>query len=480
MRLDVLHGRDSNFLVIACYAAIAAFFLLYGFVSGYNPLVGVIFILVVALSLLVFYNIRAGIFIALMAIPMDRMAKLTPQGTLTVAKVIILITLVTWFIKTLVYKDDKLVTVPVQSVIGILGLLFLVFTFTSIVNAQGKVLVIGQLFRRTNLFFLYIILVGLIRDKDSLMKASWFLLAALVVVSLMGIYELVTEIPILTYAGIEANIADTAAEGFRIIGPTGDPDFHTVAMNFGVGITLMYFYAYRTIWLRVLLSFFFVLFVINILGSGSRGGLVAFLAIIMTFWFFIKFKYKWLIAFSGFAIMAIIFAGLLTYQSGGVGRYTGKTGGKTIGWRLGWSEMGMEMYKTHPILGIGTGNFMVLYHKYSVPAVPKEAKLAHNSFVQALVENGIFGFSVYLGLYLVSLWNCWRVMRSTDDRWLHAMSVTFFALTIGFGLFALTSNILENEDYWILFAFSVITLYVFRKEEQSKGAEPCAETAEVV
>jgi len=470
MRLDVLHRRDVPFLTIACYVAIAAFFLLYGVVSGYTPIVGVIFVLLAALSILIFYNIRAGVLLAFVSIPMDRMAKLTPDGTLTVAKVVILITLATWFVKSLIYKDDKLVSVPVQSFLGILGVLFLVFSLTSVINAQSTAAVIGQLFRRTNLFFLYLMLVAIIRDRDLLIKVLWFFLVALVLVSFMGIYELVTEIPILSYAGLEANIADTAAEGYRIIGPTGDPDFHTLAMNMGVGITFIFFYAYRYIWLRAILAFFFLLFIANILGSGSRGGLVAFLSITMTFWFFIKFRYKWLIASCGVALMVFIFLGMVMYQSGGVGRYTGETGGKTIVWRLGWSEMGMAMFKSHPILGIGTANFMVQYHKYTVPTVPKAPILMHNSFVQVLVENGILGLFTYIGLYLVSLWNCWRVMRHSNDRWLHAMSVTFFAITIGFGLFALTSNVLENEDYWILFAFSVITLYLFRKEEFTKSA----------
>jgi len=462
--LDILHKSNAGLLTMAGYAVIVLGALLYGIVSGAAPLTGVVLVLLVSFAMLVAYNINVGILLALVAIPMDRMAKLTPDGTLTVAKVVILITLATWLVKALLYKDDKLVSVPLQSLIGILGILLLVFTLTSIVNAQGKAVVIGQLFRRTNLLFLYLMLVALIRDRDLFIKALWFLLAALIVVSFMGLYELVTEVPILRYAGIEANIADTAAEGFRIIGPTGDPDFHTVAMNMGAGLSLMYLYAYRSIWLRVLLVFFFLLFVANILGSGSRGGLVALISIIMTYWFFIKLRHKWLLAIGGLALMSLIFMALLTYQSGGVGRYTGKTGGKTIGWRVGWSEMGMAMYKDHPILGIGTGNFMVQYHRHSVPVVPKEPKLVHNSFVQVLTENGIFGFAAYLGLYLVSLWNCWRIMRSSDDRWLHAISVSFFAITIGLGLFALTSNVMENEDYWILFAFSVIALYVFRKE----------------
>jgi len=386
-----------------------------------------------------------------------------------VATVVIVITLATWFLKAVLSKDDKLTPVPVQSFIGVLGLFFLIFTFTSIINAQSRAVVIGQLLRRTNLLLLYVVLVAMIRDREHLQKAIWFLLGALVVVSFMGLYELITEIPILTYAGIKANIADTAAEGFRIIGPTGDPDFHTVAMNLGAGISLTYFYIYRSARLRVLLAFFFLLFVLNILGSGSRGGLVAFLAIVGVFWFFIRLKHKWFLAIGTVAIMVLVCVGLLMYQSGGVGRYTGKTGGKTIGWRIGWSEMGLAMYKTHPIIGIGTGNFTTLYHKYSVPVVPKEPKLAHNSFIQVLVENGILGFIPYISIYVVALGSLWGVMRYSEDRRLHALGVAFFAITIGFGLFALTSNILENEDYWLVFAFSVITAYVFRQERKARA-----------
>jgi len=83
-----------------------------GLLFGYSPRTGFIIFTVIGLFTFIFYKPHLGILIALFAIPFDRLGKITPEGTLTVAKVFILFTMLAWLIKALLSKDDRLAAYP--------------------------------------------------------------------------------------------------------------------------------------------------------------------------------------------------------------------------------------------------------------------------------------------------------------------------------------------------------------------------------
>lgn len=65
-----------------------------------------------------------------------------------------------------------------------------------------------------------------------------------------------------------------------------------------------------------------------------------------------------------------------------------------------WSD-GLQLMKTSPVFGIGKGNF------------EEEIKLsAHNSFVQAYVETGLFGGTLFFGAFVFALWALWNLQKS--------------------------------------------------------------------
>jgi putative inorganic carbon (HCO3(-)) transporter len=61
---------------------------------------------------------------------------------------------------------------------------------------------------------------------------------------------------------------------------------------------------------------------------------------------------------------------------------------------------GLEMFKAHPLFGVGAGNFTE-YHELT----------AHNSFVLAFAELGAFGYFFWLSFVLLSVSMAWRVAR---------------------------------------------------------------------
>jgi putative inorganic carbon (hco3(-)) transporter len=64
-----------------------------------------------------------------------------------------------------------------------------------------------------------------------------------------------------------------------------------------------------------------------------------------------------------------------------------------------WYE-GLDMFKTHPLLGVGFGNF-----------TDYNPLTAHNSFVLVLAETGFLGFMAWLAFVGYGFWMMWRLLR---------------------------------------------------------------------
>ncbi len=70
-------------------------------------------------------------------------------------------------------------------------------------------------------------------------------------------------------------------------------------------------------------------------------------------------------------------------------------------------KVALEMWRDHPLIGVGFGdlNFVTLSQNY---LSAHNVNVVHNSFMQALVHTGIFGFTFFTGAFLYGLWFLWR------------------------------------------------------------------------
>jgi O-antigen ligase len=154
-----------------------------------------------------------------------------------------------------------------------------------------------------------------------------------------------------------------------------------------------------------------------------------------------------------------------------VERYTGEAGGKSLVYRLGWTEMAFQMIKDHPWVGSGTGNFVKLYNRYSptIPQIPRDPYWAHNSFLQTWAENGVLAFVAYAALYVVAAGAMLKVIWRTTDPGLRRLAVLLLATVCAYFLFAGTSNILENENYWIVFSMVTVISALAREQGEAPG-----------
>jgi O-antigen ligase len=96
--------------------------------------------------------------------------------------------------------------------------------------------------------------------------------------------------------------------------------------------------------------------------------------------------------------------------------------GRTVIWRAGW-----EIFRVHPFLGIGANAFRVIVSRVLAEPIRlgdrDPAPPAHNTFLSVLVEQGIFGFTLFCAL-LVSLALSLRGMPPFPKRlWIVSLAV---------------------------------------------------------
>jgi O-antigen ligase len=75
-----------------------------------------------------------------------------------------------------------------------------------------------------------------------------------------------------------------------------------------------------------------------------------------------------------------------------------------------WQAAG-NMYLTHPWLGVGVGNYNVVYPQYALPDWQISEGQAHNYFLQALAETGLVGLLAYLAMLGIALGTGWQAVR---------------------------------------------------------------------
>jgi O-antigen ligase len=98
--------------------------------------------------------------------------------------------------------------------------------------------------------------------------------------------------------------------------------------------------------------------------------------------------------------------------------------GRKIIWRGA-----LNMAKEHPLLGVGSNNFMMQFSSYQRPEEPRAmAQRAFNYFLQILTEKGALGLLAYGALLIAFAWvTCSPALRRGRPRRLDSAALLFLA-----------------------------------------------------
>lgn len=84
--------------------------------------------------------------------------------------------------------------------------------------------------------------------------------------------------------------------------------------------------------------------------------------------------------------------------------------------RLAHWVAGIRMFRAHPLLGVGAGNYGAAYQTYKVPGWDESLTHAHNYYINAAAETGALGLLALLAVIGAAIWVAWSATRATDWR----------------------------------------------------------------
>jgi O-antigen ligase len=166
--------------------------------------------------------------------------------------------------------------------------------------------------------------------------------------------------------------------------------------------------------------------------SGSRGGMAAFAAQMILLVAFVVKRRKNLKAAVALGTFLVVALGLLVWLGGGelvervASIHSGARTELSGGTRLTIDREALKMFAEKPVLGWGLGVFPEVFPQFSSLATNLKVGMAHNDYLQLLVEMGALGFATVLW-FLLTLF-CSALKKLKDQPTDTNTTVTLAAL----------------------------------------------------
>lgn len=113
-------------------------------------------------------------------------------------------------------------------------------------------------------------------------------------------------------------------------------------------------------------------------------------------------------------------------------------------WRAGWL-----MFNRAPWLGVGTGQYSVVYPSVAVPRWSDPLGHAHNVLLNVMAEGGLLSLATYLGLMGAALWTAWRAARATRG-WQRGLALGALGLMGHLLAHNMVDNLYVHEMYLLV------------------------------
>lgn len=167
---------------------------------------------------------------------------------------------------------------------------------------------------------------------------------------------------------------------------------------------------------KILFIFAFLILLFHLFLTFTRASWIGFV-FSMLFLLTLFFKFHIKPVFLKISIVFFVFLFIFRAQAGVFQFEPGTLNSRILIWKTS-----LEMIKSRPISGYGTGNFENAYYKLASERegvlVPSNLRVdkAHNEFIEIAVENGIVGLFLFLFLIFTIYKMSWLVLKEKNNR----------------------------------------------------------------
>lgn len=275
-------------------------------------------------------------------------------------------------------------------------------------------------------------------------------------------------------------LTQTAIQG-RLTGGGGDPNQQAAGYVAAMFLIVGLFSVYRDRTARTWLMMAFLIITVGFFATESRGGLVALTAATLAAFVIAPRQRRRLIRLA--MLVGVASLALLAAHPSAVSRIvdiSGGTSGRNDLWRVGW-----EVFKGHPIVGVGSGNFVVVESHFAlrpgaltrVQYITEAPQIVHNTYLQLLAETGVVGLLAFLAAVAGSLWAARLACRRFEAIGRMDYSDLTRAVVLGMmGMLAAIFFITDGEDLrlWVLLGLAPALLGIATRMQARSRAHSAA------
>lgn len=314
------------------------------------------------------------------------------------------------------------------------------------------------------------LIIAVVLNKGSSWRlAIWALLVVGIIMGTLSIIQFLLGTYTSSYGGYAVAITNDlsgSSSGYRLGGPVGDPNYYAQMMLVMVPIALDRLWNERIVILRFFAALALGICAFTVILTYSRGGFVS-MVVIVVVWLalFHRGQLKYLLVAAIVALLMINFlpAGFVDRIStltellpGGAASTGGVAQDLSLRGRTSESLVALQMFADHPILGVGLGNYPLLYQEYARRfglEFRSEVRQAHNLYLEVASETGILGFLSFAALLWGMLSSMWRAQKALASKGLNSMSNMVIAYAfglLGFLVAALFIHAAYFRNFWVL------------------------------
>ncbi|MBV9213969.1 MAG: O-antigen ligase family protein [Actinobacteria bacterium] len=427
-----------------------------GVAAGVDPRIAVAAAIGLAFVVLVIGDLTIGLCLFAVVSFLDVLPNLGGSA-FSFSKIVGLLLAISWFAKVSTADDsrnDFLAEHPgFTYVLGV----FVAFAALSLTWAESKSAGATPLMRYALNVILFLIVYSAVKTPRDF---KWTVGAYVTGAMLAAGYGLVTPPQTVTYYEVS-----------RATGTLGDPN-QLAAVLIG-GIVLAAALAAtvkRSPFLRLMLIGVAIVCTLGIFLTLSRGGLVALGFALVTAVFAAG---RWRIQAIAFVVVlgvtALLYFGFAATPDQ-IARVTsfGNGSGRQDIWTVGW-----RMVQAHPVRGVGVGNFQTSSIHYLLqPGALQRAdlivdtpKVAHNTYLNVLAEEGVIGAALFVSIILFSLVSILRASRIFERLGDASMELLSRGLLVALaGILAADFFISDefSKQLWLLLALGPALLAIAR------------------
>jgi O-antigen ligase len=392
-------NKNKYFFPLAILVAVA----LSIFTAKYSFVISVILFLGLLATLFIFSKPELGLYFIAFVIPIGRYTLPGIPFNVTASDVLIIITLVSWLTRKLVYEKKYK---PANDSLFIFLSIFCIFSALSLFNCNDKMRGSIELIQ-TFEYFLVIpyLFLDLIKNKKQIMIILWMMVAGSLIYAPLGILE--------------------AVRGMRATSIAGHANAFGAYLAMIIPIIYSLLLKEKRHLQRFIIVCSLVLSALAFMGTLSRGSWLALFASMLVLSFKEGFKKNFIIGVTFIVIISGLVAFLMPEMVSSRIRTMTEMQVETTGERLEQVDNAINMIKTHPFLGVGlneTPDYNPFQHAQGE---------VHNFFLQIGAERGLGALTIIIAFFSFYIYRL-NKMTNTFIGDYKDYSVVFLSISIAF------------------------------------------------